>query len=238
MRAAVDPAAEALLAEVAGAYRALTSLELGGQMTLSLVEEGRLRTRTASFRSAFAAPNLFRHEAAGQPLLGSTGHKLYAFVEARNAYAQFDAPATRCRLSDLPPDHATILVMQNLSLALSLSDDPAEELRRMSSRISVGESENVDGQQLLSLRLTVADRGPLELLIHPETKLIRRIVMDFGPVFAKIGRTDVTSALFTVDYTTIDARAQFKPESFAWSPPAGATNVAQTRPGLDELTGP
>lgn len=218
--ASVSPAAAEMLKTVSAAYRALKSLELSGTVTFVIVEGGRTRRHDASFASAFAAPNRFRHDVAGGQQFGCTGRKVYAYSEESHAYIETDAPAERVMLRDLPPDHAQALPSQNLSLVLAISKDADAELREMAAEISVPEGSRS------ALRLVAADRSAIATVeLDERSHLVKRVVVDYKPLFAAMGRDDVSSAMLTVDYTAVKTDGPVGADAFEWSPPAGAREL-------------
>jgi len=238
--ATVSPQAAELLKRISAAYSSLKSLELAGNISFAIVEQGTARRHEARFTSAFAAPNRFRHEIPGEQLFGSTGRKVYAWSEHNNAYIETDCPPGRFVLKELPADHAQALPAQNPSLVLAISRDPEAELRRWASDISVA-SDSAPGQP--ALRVVAADRSSVAtVFVDPQSWLIRRVVADYKPLFASMGRDDISSAVLAIDYTLIRTDAPLADDAFEWSPPPGARELAavsgeQNRDQQSPLTG-
>jgi peroxiredoxin/outer membrane lipoprotein-sorting protein len=225
--ARVSDEAKALLEKVSAAYQRLKSLELSGKVTLATDDGSQQRTHEATFESAFAAPNRFRHQVKDQPVLGSTGEKVYGYSASENVYLMEEAAKEKVALGDLPREQAALLRAQNPSLVMAVSKDPAAELKEDVEEIAAGEAEEIDGKTYPALKLTVDGGERMTVLIDPETHLIRRASTDLRAVLAKQGRDGMKTALYTVDYTTVKPDVALAEERFAWSPPAGARDLAK-----------
>ena len=228
--AKVTPEVQAVLDQVAAAYSKLSSLELAGKITLKIEGEHTKGNHESSFTSTFAAPNRFRHEGKDQLVLGGTGSKVYGYSAYSNIYMQADAPEGKAMLGDLPADHQKILAIQNLSLVLALSKDPAAELRQLASEITLLKDWKVDGQGALALQMKLAEsENPMVAAFDPQTHLLKRVTIDRKHDFHKIKRGDVASANYVVDYTLVKPGAPTKDEQFAWKPPSGAKDFVAAR---------
>src|ERR1041384_7651137 len=74
--AKVSDEVKSQLDTIAAAYGRLKALELAGEIRMEVEEDGNKRPHQTAFSSSFAAPNRFRHQTQGRPLiLGSTGKK-------------------------------------------------------------------------------------------------------------------------------------------------------------------
>jgi peroxiredoxin len=226
-KARVSDEARGLLEKVAGAYQKLKSLELAGRVTLATDDGTQQRTHEASFESAFAAPNKFRHQIKDQPVLGSTGEKVYGYSPADNVYFSEEAAKEKVSVGDLPKEQAALLRAQSPSLVMAISKDPAGEMMEDVEEISLGEPEQIDGKQHPALKLAVDGGERMTVLVDPETHLIRRASTDLRAVLEKQGRAGMKAALYTVDYTTVKPDAAVAEDRFAWAPPAGARDLAK-----------
>src|SRR5688572_19765991 len=226
-KARVSEEARGVLEQVAGAYQKLKSLELAGKVTLATDDGNQQRHHEATFESAFAAPNKFRHQIKDQPVLGSTGEKVYGHSAADNVYFSEAAAQERVMVGDLPKEQAALLRAQNPSLVMAISKDPAAEMMEDVEEISLGEPEQIDGKQHAALKLNVNGGERMTVLVDPETNLIRRASTDLRAVLEKLGRPGMKIALYTVDYTTVKPDAAVAEDRFVWAPPAGARDLAK-----------
>ena len=226
-QARVSAEAQGLIDKVAGAYQKLTSLELGGNVTLVTDDGTNKRTHEAALSSSYQSPNRFKHQIKDQPVLGSTGEKVYAFSGSENLFLQQEAAKEKVMVGDLPREHAALLRAQNPSLALAISKDPAAELREDVEEIRLAEAEEIDGKKYPALQFAVTGGERMTMLVDPQTHLVRRVVTDLRPVLEKQGRGGMNAALYTVDYTTVKPDAPVAAEQFAWAAPAGARDLAK-----------
>jgi peroxiredoxin/outer membrane lipoprotein-sorting protein len=226
-QAKVSAGARELIEKVAGAYRKLKGIELAGRVTLSTDDGSQKRSHEATFESAYQAPNRFRHQIKDQPLLGSTGEKVYGYSTLDNVYFEEAAAKEKVMVGDLPRVQATLLRAQNPSLVLAISKDPAAEIMQEVEAIDLGAAEQIEGRNYPALKMTIDGSERMTVLLDPETYLIRRAVTDLLPLLEKEGRTGMKEALYTVDYTTAKADAAVNAEQFAWAAPAGARDLAK-----------
>ena len=226
-QARVSAEAQALIEKVASAYQKLTSLELAGNVTLVTDDGTNKRTHEAALSSSYQSPNRFKHQIKDQPVLGSTGEKVYAFSSLENLFLQQEAAKEKVMVGDLPREHAALLRAQNPSLVLAISKDPAAELREDVEEIKLAEAEEIDGKKHPALHFAVAGGERMTMLVDPKTHLVRRVVSDLRPLLEKQGRSGMKTALYTVDYTTVKPDAPVAAEQFAWAAPAGARDLTK-----------
>ena len=137
--------------------------------------------------------------------------------------------------------------MQNPSLLLAIEKDPLKYFDAQGVRVERAEDVKLDGQSLLALRVTAdagggaADAGgatvgrpEVTILVDPSTHLIRRVTTDMSGALKQSGMSDVKKARFIIDYTTTRPGAEFAKDAFAWSPPAGAQDVTEARPAMEQ----
>jgi len=229
--AKITPDVQAVLDRINEAYGKLTTLELGGTISLNVEDGGAKRANEAKFTSSFLAPNKYRHQVKDHPLLGGTGSKWYGYSTLNNLYTQADSQAGKALLHDMPEDQAKVLAMEDLSLVLAISKDPSIDLREMASSITKLADENIDGKEYVTLSLTLndANKGPLTLNFDAQTHLLRRASLNMEDAFEKAGRPDITNALYRVDYATIKPNGALKAEQFAWAVPSSAKDMATAK---------
>src|SRR3954451_21303838 len=122
-----------LLDQLNESASALKSLALAGRISFNFESADDKQQRAGEFTSAFRAPAMFRHEAKDDLLIVSGvakdkgQSKGYAFVPARNAYAEFDPPQKQ-GLDQVPEQVARALSEQDPMLFLLLSGDPGKQL--------------------------------------------------------------------------------------------------------------
>lgn len=217
--------ARPLVEEMVDAYSKLKSLELAGTISGRFTVEGAdPENRSTDFTASFLAPNKFRHEIKRDVLLGCTGQKVYSYKTDDSAYIQTDAPKDKADGKGLPKDVVSVLEMQNPSLMLALSKNPADELKENVVEISKVADTKIDDAACPTLKLDMSDKSSLTLAIDPQTHLLRQSVADLTLVL-KQRRADLTLARVTVDYSTIKPDGALADDQFAWAPPAGAKNA-------------
>lgn len=222
--AKVSEDARHLLDQISEAYGKLHSLDLAGTITGDLQVEGSpAETHTASFTSSFVAPNRFRHEVKDDVLIGSTGTNLYTFQSEANAYSLADAPKEKVASKELPKPIAALLELQDPSLMLAISKNPADELLGDVTDATKAEDTNVGGVSCPTLKLLQRDKTIYLVMVDPQTHLVSQMSADLTAAF-KQRRDDLVKAVVTVAYTKTAPDAA-KEDQFAWSPPPGARDA-------------
>ena len=232
--ATVADDAKPVLEQMAAACKQLKCLELAGTLSLIVEDDEQKKEQQTSFTSSFLAPNQFRHQADNQPLIVSTGKKAYGYSPRRKLYTVADAPADRAMLSKYSADINRILPQQNLALVLAISSDPVTELREAAEEIVKAPDQKIGDAAHPALRMNMADKTTMTLLLDPKTHLLRRLLIDYTPLMHKQGRPDVKSALYTLDYTTMKVDAEVAKDAFAWAPPSGARDIVSAAAGDDD----
>lgn len=238
--AKVSDDARKLIDQMAEAYSKLHSLNLAGTDSVELQIQGsEPEKHSAPFTSAFVAPNRFRHEVKGDVLVGDTGQTLYTFKNDMNAYTQDEAPKDKAASKDLPKPVVSLLGMQDPSLLLAITKDPAAELLDGVTDATKIDDTKVADVDCPTLKLVQSDKTTAQVMLDPSTHLVRGMRFDMTEQF-KPRRPDLAKAILTVDYTTINAdHDAAKDELFAWSPPPGARDaaaMAAAQPAADENT--
>lgn len=228
--AAITPEAKQVIDEVDAAYAKLQRLELAGTYSADIDVAGQKQKESKNFTATFAAPNRFRHLMQDDILVGSTGEKVYAYIEAAKKYMQADAPKERAQLAQIPEPLSRVIPMQNPALMLAMVKSAAAELTGMFSDIKKVEDSKLSGDASAyqTLQLTLPNRMVVTMLFHPETHLLRQSRTDIKPMLEERGTPDVKNAMLTVDYTTVKVNegAKVLDELFAWAPPQGARDQA------------
>ena len=228
--AAVTPDAKQVIDQVDAAYAKLQRLELAGTYSADIDVAGQKQKESKTFTATFAAPNRFRHMMQDDILVGSTGEKAYAYLEANKRYTQGDAPKDRAQLGQMPEPIPTVIQMQNPALMLAMVKSAAAELTGMFSDIKKVEDSTLSGDASAyqTLQLTLPNRMVVTMLFHPETHLLRQSRTDIKPMLEERGTPDVKNATLTVDYTMVNVNegVAVKDEQFAWAPPQGARDQA------------
>ena len=219
--------AKPLVDQINQAYSQLKSLEMSGTISAEFVIDGSTAQKpSAHFSASYVAPNKFRHEIKEDVLLGSTGQKVYSYKTDESAYTLSDAPKDRAIASkDLPQEVAALLELQNPSLMLALSKDPAAELTQNVAEISKIEDTRIGDASCPTIKLALSDKSTMTLAIDPQTHLIRRATEDLTAGL-KERRAALNSAVVTIDYSKITPDGESKDDQFAWAPPLGAKNAA------------
>jgi len=223
--AEIAPDAAPLLEKLATAYKNLKSLDLAGTLAGDFDVDGQKSNQKVDVTASFAAPNQFRHAMKDDLIAGSTGQQLFVYEGGRKIYKTADAKKEKVSLNDLPEPFDRILLDQNLSLALAVSNDPAGDLGKIYEKIAKAADVTIDGKAHPALSLT-NEHETLTLALDPTTNLLRRATFDITKSLKKRGAQDVGKAMLTMDYPKSAPGATTKPEQFAWVPPAGARDVA------------
>ena len=243
VKATVSAEARAEMERIRDAYGKLTSLDLGGTIKAEFDIAGQRETHDATFTSSFRAPSKFRHEVKDDLVVGSTGDKLYMYQPAANAYLLLDtpekanddgqpeadaaAPAGRFDPKKMPEPIPQLLDQQNPSLMLALAADASAHLADGIAKIETGPDAKLDGQSFRALRFTAPDESVIDMLVDPQTHLVRRVSVDLRKSIERDGQPDVKTANVTYDYSTVKPGAETNDGQFAWSPPQGARDLAQ-----------
>ena len=234
--ASVTPEAKKLIEQIDAAYANLQRLELAGTYAADLDAAGQQRKESKNFTATFAAPNKFRHLMQEDILVGSTGEKAYAYLEANKRYTQADAPKEKAEVAKMPDPIPQVVQMQNPSLMFALAKSAAAELSGTFSEIKKVEDTKLDGQAAYpTLSLTLPNRMVVTMLFDPQTHLLRRSSTDIKPMLEQRGTPEVKNATLTVDYTSVKANdaAAVKDDQFAWAPPEGARDQAEMAAAQD-----
>jgi peroxiredoxin len=225
--AKISPEAQQLLDQLNEAYTKLKSLELAGSISGSFDAAGEKYVPSNKFTASFQSPNKFRHELTGDLLVGSTGEKAYAFLKPRNIYVLADAPKERSASSELPRPVPGLLALQDPSLLLAVSKEPAKELAEDATEISKVDDTKIGDLACPTLRLSLKDHTVRTFALDPSTHLVRQVVVDARDILKEQKAPDVTTATITIDYTTISPDAAVGGDAFAWAPPQGAKDYAK-----------
>ena len=228
--AEITPDAKPLLEKLATAYKDLKALTLAGTLGGDFNVDGQKSNEKIEMTGSFAAPNLFRHAMKDDLLAGSTGEQLFIYEGGRKLYRAVEAKKERTPTTELPPPFDRVLLDQNLSLALALSSDPAGDLAKLYAKIGKAADVTIDGKAHAALELS-NEHETVTLALDPQTNLVRRASFDIAKSLKKRGAQDVAKAVLTMDYVTSTAGGDAKPEQFAWTPPAGARDVATIQAG-------
>jgi thiol-disulfide isomerase/thioredoxin len=131
-----------------------------------------------------------------------------------------DAPKEKVTLDSLGDDVADVLRNQDLSLALAISGDAANELSQDATSIQRVDDVKIDGQSYPALQV-LYPRFDLTLAIEPQTHLVRRTVTDLSKNARLMGAQSIKTAVLTTDFVHSPS-ASAEAGQFAWSPPPGA----------------
>ena len=225
-KADVAPDAAPVVEKVRDGYKALTSVSLAGTLTGDFDVDGRQQKNDASFTATFEAPNKFRHEAKDDLLVGSTGEKAYAYRPESNLFVMADAPKQRVTARELPSPIGQLLDQQNPSLLLALAPDAGVQLVDGVVKVEKAADEKIGDTTYTALKLTASGGEQATVLVHPQTGLLRRVVIDLSKPMLARGQ-DVKRALVTIDYTDVQPGAKVAAEQFAWAPPEGARDAIE-----------
>ncbi len=234
MLAEVSPQVQEQLLRIATAYRQARSLDLAGVVRMRIVEDGANRDREAGFAGTFLAPGFFRHQTQNEPLAIGTGKKAILFIERERIYEQSDVPEGPGIFEKLTATQREVIACQNPSLALALAADAGEALRRMCKKIDLADDARAGDVDCFVLKVESRDMdGPAELKFDKATGLLREMVADLTESVKKAGRPDISSVRYTVEYRTVRAGVELKPEAFAFTVPSGARDRTEVATGME-----
>ena len=236
--AEVTPEVQEVLGRITAAYGELKSLEVAGTVRMQLDENGQARVREAAFAGKFLAPGFFRHETKDEPLVIGTGKKAYLYVERERVFEQSDVPDGREVFQKLTDSQKQILLLQDPGLALALSDNAGQMLRRLAKKVELGGEANVGGTDCVVLKVQLSEPdSPAELKFDKTTQLLREMTVDMTASVQKEGRPDIKDVRYAVSYGTIKVGAEMKAELFAFTVPAGTREMSDLAAADDGADG-
>ena len=217
-RPTLTPAAEALLSSVEQAYRAATSLTVEGKIRGEFDIAGRQQTFAHAFRGVGDGGGRFFGEVLGekgQPVqaFAADGQNLTLYNAVTNTYATVPAAAKRVPAGDLVEPFVLLMLDGDASSLLLLCDDPAAMLRKGATKL------DADGDTLL----WESGDEKRRFTFDPQTRLLKRLEIDYAPLFAARETSGAKRAIVVIDYTTSDTAATVDPARFAFKPPASAS---------------
>ncbi len=227
-QATITPEARQVLDKMRETYSTLKTLELQGTITTELNIGGQEQRSDQNFVASFQSPHRFRHDFNEQILVGSTGENTYVYSRPDNVYLQSEIDADRPLAEQLPRPVTQVLQSQNPSLLLAIQRDPLRDINEAGVNVEKIDDVILDGKRYTALELRGDEDSPrVQLLIDPDTHLIRRLSTDIRESLEAGGAEDVRVARFQIDYTQVKSGVQFDAAHFAWTPPEGARDMAQ-----------
>ncbi len=226
-RADVTPEAEKLLAQLSEAGATLKSVSINGTVTNDFDVSGMKDHSTREFQSSWIDTGAFRQSVKDDAVMGYTGEKLYQLELRGNRYAQLDAKSPP---RQFPEDVRSFLLGQNPQLLLVGQSDAAAIVKKTFPTITTGPSEKLADREVDSLILSNENRV-VTMLADPKSHFLRQVRIDVSGQLKQRGATAINKALITIAYTRVEPDAALKPEQFAWTPPEGARNMADDKPG-------
>jgi peroxiredoxin len=227
----VSPDARQVIDQVDAAYGKIQKLELAGTFSADLDAAGQKLKDSKPFTATYAAPNKFRHVMQEDILVGSTGDKVYAYMDHHKLFAQADAPKEKGGLEKFPEPLPQVMPMQNPALMFAVVKSAAAEMTGSFSDIRKVDDTKLDGEQAAyqTLLMTLPNKMVVTMLFHPQTHLLRQASTDLKPMFESRGTPSVKHATMVVNYTTVKANDEAKvaDDQFAWAPPEGARDQAE-----------
>jgi peroxiredoxin len=225
--ATVSPDAKKVIEAVDAAYAGLKRLELAGTFSADIDAAGQTVKESKTFNASYVAPNKFRHLMQDDILVGSTGDKTYAYMEAKKRFAQSETPKEKVSLEKMPEPIPQVIQMQNPALMFAVVKSAAAEMSTTFSDIKKVDDTKLGTEPTAyqTLLMTLPNKMVVTMLFHPDTHLLRQSRTDLKPMFEARGTPGVKNATLTVDYTTakVNDEAKVTDEQFAWAPPEGAT---------------
>ncbi len=233
-KANVTPEAQTELDAITKAYADLISLDLGGSLNFNADIDGKPQSESSAFKSAFEAPNRFKHEMKDDLVVGSTGDKQYLFVPSKKMYIMSDAPKSKADFTKSPSRASAALGQQNPGLLFALSENASTALLTDATDVSKVADEKIGDQSFTAVAIKKPHNDQV-VLIDPATHLVRQIRVDIAKSLTAEGAPNVKSATLTFDYSTVKANADVKADRFAWTPPEGAQDAASIKNPADAM---
>jgi peroxiredoxin/outer membrane lipoprotein-sorting protein len=225
--------ARSLIEQLNETYSKIDHLQLAGTISGNFDAGGQKSSETTKFTAAFESPNKFRHAGESDIVCGSTGEKVYSYLKSRNVYTSADAPKEKVANEDFPRPIPLMLSLQNPSLLMALSKDPAKDVLDSATEISKIQDTKIGETSYPTLHLILKDDTVRDLAIDPQTHLVRQARTNIASVLKARNVPDVNVATFTIDYTTSTSDAAAAGEQYAWVPPDGAKDYAKIASGGD-----
>jgi thiol-disulfide isomerase/thioredoxin/outer membrane lipoprotein-sorting protein len=216
--ASVTPDARVLLNQIRDAYAAVKSIGVSGTVAGHFDVDGQKQDATGQFTGLFS-DGKFRHEMKDDAIIGATGDSVYVYLPDANKYS-LKQTTGRVYLDAMDDQVAEVLRKQDLSMALLLARDAANELVQGASTIALADSVKIDGAQYPALGLT-QDVADVTIAVDPQTHLLRRETVDLTRQARNRGPQIVKSAVYQIDFSHTPNPA-IAADAFAWSPPPGA----------------
>ncbi len=243
-RPAADPAATALLGEVAAAYRALPGYRDEGRFTAAMTVNGVAQEQVSAVPLAFERPNRFALEHDGVRVV-SDGKQVLNALGPLKTYFTTPAPAkiNPGTLGGGPlgamllgsPAQGPLVVVFSL-----LADDQAvERLAGLGAAPSLEPDRTIDGRTLKVLRLEQGPDLAYRLLVDPGSKLLRRVEVAVPPAALQAKappKTTITDLTLAWDSGAIQTDAP-PAETFATAAPAGFARVKPAEPPAEAAGG-
>lgn len=221
---AYSPNVAALLNKIRAGYASVKTFQASGTSSGDLDIDGRQQKQSVNFTDAFLAPNFFRHETENQVLYGSNGSGAYAYFYDRKNYVTWPMQPGRPVIANLDMNLATLLRQSDQGLLLAISGDPAEELVRGADSVETAPDVTIDNAACPALAMRF-DNADVTAIFDGQSYILRRLNVDMTRAAKLQGAQVVKSALFTFDYATVKINVPLTPDAFAWTPPAGATEM-------------
>lgn len=216
------PAALELMQKVKFAYAQLQSMQVAGKVAADLDVGGRNSSRSVDIAAIYKAPTLFRHEAKGEVIAGSTGKKLYILEIAPNVYKTLDAPDQRVAYRMMPRPFGEMLEVQDPTLLLALSTGSIDDVVEGATFVKVADDTVIGGDALPTLTFAASDGRIVNLAFDAKTSLLRQARYDMSDLLRKRGAEKVVKALITISYDQVNPNVVVEAARFAWMPPATA----------------
>lgn len=233
--AAVSPEARVLLDQVKSAYGSLKSLDITATVDANFDIDGEKKNQHADLKATFQAGGRFRSEIKDDAMVGNTGEKLFLFLPERNQYAMFDEPTNKVDLFTISSQIGDMLPLQNISLAMALAPDAAAVLTDGAATVSREPDVTINNTPLPALLIS-RDSMDIEILLDPQTHLVRRQNLDVARMARLRGAQDVKLARVAIDFKSV-ADGPVTDSQFAWAPPAGAQEMHAPPAALEALKG-
>ena len=224
--------AQPMIDQMAAAYGDLKSLDLAGTVTADFDVAGQKQNKSTPFTGAFQAPNSFRHDVPEEITVVSDGKSAYIYGIKENKYLKVDAPTGQQAVADLPVPLPGLLQQQDISLLLALVKNPGAFLTEGGVQATAGRPEQIDGTSYPVIAVNGQGTN-IKLALDPDTHLVRRMTVDLADSMKQRGAPAVNKATVTLDYSKSKPGADLPADTFAFTPPAGATEFQQPQAGAE-----
>lgn len=207
----ISPEARQRLDRLKSAYAAPGPLRVEATIVGEFDVAGRQRTYQMQVVGQTDGEGRFDHQAKDIGRVVQTPEKVIIFDARRNAFANLTQKPQRRNAADFPEAVSEILIDENPSLLLTLTDEPDTLLTANVKRVLVRDD-----------ALVLESTNDLRTIQFDDLGLIRSMSIDFTPLLKERGALAIKKASVVLTYTRSD-RTPPGADAFAFEVPKGAS---------------